>query len=1023
MGGCGPVRAAWLRRRITLVLALWMVLAVGPAAAKAFVQRISQMGHAVWRTQDGEFSTPNAVVRTRDGYVWIGTTNGLVRFDGVRFVHWNDFGKLSIASWNIESMLATADGKLWIGTMNHVARISGRDILDHTVAGRPLRMVEDDAGAVWIAQTRLAPGNGPICRLRDGEVRCFGAPELPLPFTPTLAKLPGGGFWVGGSQALCKWTPGQPAACFLDALLKPYAGHLGVNILTPARDGIPWVGIGQAGLGLGRLVNGEWQAFRAPGFDGDQIVPSSLLEDRTGSLWVGTEAHGLYRIRGQSVDHFGVLDGLSSNSVTDLLEDSEGSIWAVTPRGLHQFRPLTVSRFSTAEGLERDGDDPVLPMRDGTVWIRTTPVSALSDGSFRVLPRPAVFDKRNGTAMTEDHRGRLWIGLDRTLNIYEGRRLLPVYHQGGTDLGVIARLVEDARHDVWALRFDQERWIYRIRGQSVIEAIEAAKLGTPQELAADPQGGLWLGYGNGDLASYRDGMLTRYPADDVSKARVQGLMVDHDGTVLAATSAGVLVQRDGIRRRLGKQAGLPCEVLRALVRDGRGTLWLNADCGYIGVAATELERWLIEPRAPVAYRLLDATSGAQSGGGTFAPTAGCGPDGRVWFASGRFAMMIDTDQAQQRAAAPPVVIEDVRADQVTLQATPGLRVPERTRDLEIRYTALSLISPGKTRFQYRLEGRDSAWHDAENRRQAIYTDLPPGRYRFRVKAANSEGVWNEAGAALDFELPAAYYQTRWFAALCFVGLAALIYGLVLLRLRQMSRRLREQLAVKTRERERIARDLHDTLLQSTQALILRFDAATRTLPAGHPVLCDIERALDDADEVMAEGRDRVLELRLTADTLEDLAQALATVGQGLAQRHGVKFLSVVDGSPRPLAPPVRDEAYRIGREALFNAFRHARARSIEVQLIYGDKDFRLRVRDDGEGIPTSTLEAGSRPGHWGLPGMRERAQQFGATLDIWSRPGAGTEIELTIQAARAYPGLARSAGVWHQLWRAAGVAS
>jgi signal transduction histidine kinase len=326
------------------------------------------------------------------------------------------------------------------------------------------------------------------------------------------------------------------------------------------------------------------------------------------------------------------------------------------------------------------------------------------------------------------------------------------------------------------------------------------------------------------------------------------------------------------------------------------------------------------------------------------------------------------------------------------------------------------VVPQKIRFQYRLEGRDDAWQDAGTRRQAFYTDLPPGRYRFRVKASNSDGVWNDAGASLDFEIVPTFYQTAWFAALCVALFAAALYGFYLARLHQVANRVRERLAAKNTERERIARDLHDTLLQSTQGLILRFQAATNEIAEDSPTRQKLELALDRADEVLAEGRDRVLDLRVAAESLRDLPQAFASAGDELARGESVAFRILVEGRPRELVRRVNDEAYSIGREALINAFRHAQAQSIEVQLIYGDDEFSIRVRDDGVGIDTDAPQAGSRPGHWGLPGMRERAKQIDAKFAIWSRTGAGTEMELSVPAAVAYGSRTRAQG-WFRRWR------
>jgi signal transduction histidine kinase/ligand-binding sensor domain-containing protein len=999
------------------VVVLLLRLAM-PANAQEPVQRLSQYGHTAWRTQDGLLISPKTIAQTKDGYLWIGTNNGLVRFDGVRFVPMNDFTGTSVAGWSIDAVFAAADGSLWIATNQRVARLLDGRMSTFDVAGRPLQFLEDDAGVIWFAQTRARGKAGPVCSIAQGRVQCHGKPDFPRPVANSLSRAKGGGFWVGAIGGLCRWTPGSPATCYLTEQLKPYELLVGVTALE-SRDGQTWVGIGRdgAGLGLGRLEHGEWKPFAAAELNGSTISVSSLLEDRHGFLWVGTYDHGLYRIHEGRAEHFGRADGLTSDTVDDLREDKEGTLWVVTSSGLDAFRPLPVSRFSMAEGLPRDHVTNVLPLRDGTVWIIGRRLSVVRNAVVTPPPDERLFRGKSVTASFEDGAGRIWIGLDKTLNVYQHGALTTIAPGSGSELGTITGIVETADHDIWALAFGEKNRFLRLRDLAISEEMAPERFGQPIRMAADPRGGLWLGYRNGDLAFYRNDELKKFPADAVSKEQINGLALDANAGVLAATSAGLLIQLGDDRRLLNDQQGLPCKNFRSVVHDRRGAVWLKSECGLIEIDAAELQRWRANPDSKIRHRLLDATDGAQPGDSSFTPNAALDAQGRLWFANGRTASMIDPAAIVRNTLPPPVRIEEVTADRIARPATGPLKLPPQTRDIDIRYTALSFVAPQKIKFQYQLEGRDHGWQDAGTRRQVFYTDLPPGAYHFRVKASNSDGVWNEAGALIDFEIAPAYFQTTWFKALCAGLVVGLLYGLYIVRLRQVAARIKDRLATKNTERERIARDLHDTLLQSTQGLILRIQAVTNRLAKSDPNRAVLEQALDRADEVLAEGRDRVLDLRVPADTLGDLAKSLAAAGDELSQGRSTALRTVVEGQPRQLVARVKHEAYSIGREALINAFRHAEAGSIEVQLLYTDEDFSLRVRDDGTGIEPTALEAGSRPGHWGLQGMRERAQQIGAQLTVWSGAKAGTEIELKIPAAVAYGPGARSGAWWRRLQR------
>jgi signal transduction histidine kinase len=364
--------------------------------------------------------------------------------------------------------------------------------------------------------------------------------------------------------------------------------------------------------------------------------------------------------------------------------------------------------------------------------------------------------------------------------------------------------------------------------------------------------------------------------------------------------------------------------------------------------------------------------------------------------------MVDPDQLATNPIPPPVHVEDVVADRKHYSLQGAVTLPPLTRDLEIDYTALSFVAPQKVYFRYRLDGHDTDWQDSGTRRQAFYTDLAPGNYRFRVIACNNDGLWNESGATLLFSIAPAFYQTLLFRIFCLIAVASILWLFYLAHLNRLTSRMQERLAARLEERERIARELHDTLLQGFQGLMLRFQSVLKNIPEREPARQMMESALDRADEVLFEGRERVRDLREVEIAGGGLSDSLARCGKELAQDYATRFSLAIVGTPQPLDPTVCSEACRIGREALTNAFQHAHAEHIEVEITYDLARLRLIVRDDGVGMDNEILRVG-RSGHWGLSGMRERAQKIGAQLSIWSHFRAGTEIDLTVPARIAYP--------------------
>jgi signal transduction histidine kinase len=433
--------------------------------------------------------------------------------------------------------------------------------------------------------------------------------------------------------------------------------------------------------------------------------------------------------------------------------------------------------------------------------------------------------------------------------------------------------------------------------------------------------------------------------------------------------------------------------VNALIEDNHRSLWLYTQCGLVEIADTEMQRWWGQPDITVQVKTFDAFDGVQPG---YAPFGGAArsADGRLWFANGVVLQMIDPDHLTGNALAPPVHIEEVIADRENYSPRQDLRLPPRTRDLEIDYTALSFVVPQKVRFRYKLEGRDAAWQDPGTRRQAFYSDLRPGKYRFRVIACNNDGVWNDIGAALDFSVAHAWYQTNSFRLLCVVSGVFIVYVIYRMRVLQISRAISARFDERLAERTRMARDLHDTFLQTIQGSKLVADDALE--PSSD--LVRMRRALEQVSVWLAratqEGRAALNSLRTATTQTNDLAEALRRVTQDGVIRSSMTVTFSVVGDAREIHPIVRDEIYRIGYEAIRNACTHSGASQLEVELIYAH-DLTLRVSDNGIGIDPAIADKG-KDGHFGLQGMRERAARIGGNLTLGSSSSSGTEIKLVV---------------------------
>ena len=995
---------------------IWLILcgAVSAWAVNPKV-RISQYGHTAWRIQDGFLSSkPVSIAQTADGYLWIGGPGGLfVRFDGVRFVPWTPPPGKQLLSPQIGTLLAARDGSLWIGTRLGLSHWTNHDLINYSsYANAQIRsIVEDDDGTIWVTRNLITDGTGPLCKVKGTAMQCYGKPDgLPETSYWSLVRASSGSLWLGSSTALTRWRPGS-FQTYYPSGLKSNAGQSGILALVPSSDGSIWVGIAVRGPGLGlqQFARGVWKPFAASDLDGRTLVVHALFMDRQNALWVGTNDHGIYRIYRNEVDHFGSSEGLSSDNVTGFFEDREGNLWVATSNGVDCFRDLQITTFSTREGLTTSEVDSVQASRDGSVWVGgNEALDFLGPGRVSSVQAGKGLPGHQVTSLFEDHAGQRWVGVDNALFIYEKGSFTKINRRDGSPTGMVYGITEDVDKNIWVLSLGPPRMLIRIFDRKVQEELPTPQIPAASSLVADPRGGIWLGLLNGDLGRYHRGRTEIFRFEHTTDARVTQVLLSSDGSVLGATAFGLIGWSNGKQQTLSARNALPCDGVNALVEDGSGGLWLYMQCGLVEVSKSELQRWWAQPNVRLQPRVFDVFDGLQPGSAPpFENKAVRTSDGRLWFVNSIVLQMIDPAHLAPNLIAPAVQVEQVIADRKSYSPGNNLRLPVRTRDLEIDYTALSLTVPQKVRFRYILEGRDTVWQEPGTRRQAFYTDLKPRKYRFRVMACNNSGVWNEEGAALDFSVAPAYYQTLWFRTLFVVVFLALLAGLYQLRVRQLAAKFNLRLEERMNERTRIARELHDTLLQNFQGLLPRFQATLYMLPERVTEAREtLEAAVDKASQAITEGRDAVKGLRLSTVEKNDLAVAVRTLGEELAVAAGDQssptFEVAMQGTPRSLHPILRDEVYRVVAEALRNAFRHARARKIEVEIRYGEQEFKLQVRDDGTGIDPSVLSGDGREGHYGLHGMHERAKIVGGKLKVWSELDSGTEVELSIPALRAY---------------------
>lgn len=986
------------RSHSLLALAAWLALLLsGPARAVATHSDVfGNYNHTAWTVRDGAPADIWALAQAADGYLWLGTGSGLYRFDGIQFDPIPAPPGQSFVSNNVTALHLDGDGSVWIGYFaagmsllrNGQLRHFGPE--DGMPDGAVVRFARDWQGALWVANSdglvRIV--NDRLQRIgEDWNFHGGRAYWVQLDRNGTL--------WVAGSHTIQKLADGAHHFEDTGVAIGSYA------VLGEGPDGRIWVSDDEHGT--------------RPMTDaaGTPPLPTTkrMLFDPDGALWAtASKLGGVMRyLPGQAPRHFAESEGLTANVAVPVLQDRQGNIWVGTNLGLNRFRrqdlamvrqpdgsnPRNIAVTSTAAGLDiympgqrlrvdRGGtrlDAVDLPRilgvkvdRQGVMWAAGLDHPwRVSDQQIEAIPSPPGFGWGDGRAMAVDDHGGLWLSVQGNgLWHWDGHDWSP-WQAAGSGPGPAGAGAEDL-----ALR-------------------------SPSTVVPLAHGEFWLGYPDNLVAHVTNGKISLYGhAQGLDVGGVAVILPRGDGALIGGES-GIARLRDGRVRSLDASRINEFRGISGIISDAGGDLFINGSRGIVRISAAELDRGFDATPAHLAYRVFDDLDGLEGVAlqAQLSPTAGISGDGRLWFATNRGVAIIDPQRLTRDRNPVPVQIRSISANERPYPVGTALSLPPDTSSLRIDYTALDLSMPERVRFRYRLAGIDSDWQEAGQRRQAYYSNLGPGHYHFEVIAANRDGVWSTPTASLDFRIRPRFTQTHWFTALMGLLVLALLTLGYLMRIRQLALRMQLRLEERHAERERIARELHDTLLQGTQGLILRVHAISEQLPDDSELRQSLNITLDRATHLLEEGRDRVQSLRVTQTAGHELGACLERFAKDLVTADGPELVTLISGKPRPLQAEAADELLLIGQEALSNAFRHSRARRIELRVDYQSRLLSLEISDNGVGFDARAADPG-RQRHWGLTGMRERAENLGAALSIVSHSGQGCRIHLELSAQRVY---------------------
>ena len=1026
-----------MRRTIRLLYLTACLCLVCNSTARALDSRkpLSQYTHTVWQTDTGlPQNTVHHILQTHNGYIWLATDGGLVRFDGVEFAVFDKQNTPAIRSNQIRNLSQDTQGNLWISTPEGLVRqrdkrftlFTGSDGLS---TSNVLSTFEDRTGTVWIITT------GGLDSYKDGKFTQYSTRDgLSSNSIEILIEDHQGALWIGSHDGLTRFKDGvftnynnlagmrtsvralmedklgrlwigTPAGLYLlsNGALSSYTLQDGLssnNVDSIAEDNLGRIWVGTSN-GLNQLKDGNATVFStAQGLPSNRI--ESIYEDREGSLWVSTES-GLARLEGTRFTSFSPKDRLAGLTVLSIYEDREGNLWLGTDSGgLHALRDNKFVAYTTEEGLSNDLIRSVYQDPSSNIWIGT------GGGGLNLIRngRVTTYTTKDGLssnvvfATHADREGNLWIGtsdgltkLARLDGSGRGRFTTYTIADGLAD-DFVRSIYQDNLGQLW---IGARRGLTRLRDGKFTVYTTLDGLGSDfiGAILQDRAGSLWVST-LGGLSRLKDGAFTNFTTGDgLSSNVITSLYEDRTGNLWIGTNGSGLNRfRDGKFTSFTTKDGLFNDVIYQILEDGQDNLWLSCDRGIFKVSLKDLDEFAagrIGSISSVSYGAADGMKITECNGGGH-PAGWRTRDGRLWFSTLRGVSVIDPEKIGLNTIPPPVAIDRVLVDDRAVDAPDQASFSPGPSRFAFHYAGLSFVAPNKVQFKYKLEGFDADWIAAGASRVAYYTNIPAGRYTFRVIACNNDGVWNEAGAAFEFYLQPHFYQTYWFYGLCLMALGLIGWQSYLLRVRGIESRFAAVLA----ERNRIAREIHDSLAQGLAGISLQLELVAKMLASSTDSARNhLNQARLLTRQSLADARRSLWDLRSAALESSDLPTSLSSSARHLTAESGVETQLQVSGVFRELDQHIENNLLRIGQEAITNAVKHARAQRIDISLDFAPKTVRLSVRDNGRGFDCEQSLSPDR-GHFGLVGMRERAEQIGGRLTVSSSPGAGTEISAEV---------------------------
>jgi ligand-binding sensor domain-containing protein len=936
-----------------------------------------------------------AITQTRDGYLWIGAEKGLVRFDGINFRIFHNANSPLLPAGPVRGLVADSEGALWIhwGGPRLVRYIDGKfeDVSS---------MLEREEPAIT-AIGRGANGDVLLSALVNGTFRYSGgkfarlaAPvELPNFLVISLAESPDGKVWLGTRDlGLFYATHGN-----ISTIEKPLPDRK-INCLLPISDDELWIGTDNG------VVRWNGVEVTTAGLSASltHVQALTMIKDRDANVWVGTN-NGLIRVTPRGDVAFLQRDS-HSDPVAAVFEDREGNLWTGTSRGIERLRESVFVTYSSSEGIPAENNGPIYVDPENRVWFASA-AGGLYWLKGGAVERVNIGGLQNDViySITGDRSG-LWIGRQKGglthLSYKDGSYKTEGYTEAqGLAQNSVYAVHQNRDGTVWAgtlrgglSQFSSGKFInYTTRDGLASNTIDA--------IVESVDGTMWVATPNGLSALSKGSWKTFKVQEGLPSDRVNCLFEDSTGLLWAGTDNGLAFFNSG---RFQTPATVPAS-LRApvlgLVADGSGWLWIATTNHVLRVTRDNLRKGQLTETDVTDFSVADGLQGSEGIRRNQSVTHDS--SGMIWFSLSSGLSVVDPSRLERTLAPAIVHINAMTADGSPVELSGGIRIPSARQRIAFSFVGLSLAIPERVKFRYKLDSFDHEWSRPVSAGEAIYTNLSPGFYRFHVMASNSDGLWNSTVASVEFEIVPAFWQTWWFrlSALLTLGLIGLAFYRI--RLLQLTKQLNVRFEERLAERTLIAQELHDTLLQGFLSASMQLDVAVDQLPDDSPLRPRLVRVLGLMRQVIDEGRKALRGLRLSNNGSEDIAVALSGINQELNSGGETVFRVIVEGPVQPLHPIVRDEVYRIGREAVVNAFRHARAKHITIEVSYLENQLRLLINDDGCGIDSEVLESG-RDGHWGLSGMRERAERIKARLKVRSRVGSGTEVELSVPASGGF---------------------